>query len=419
MASAQSTTTLEAESLAMPRIARALRHQDFRYFWAGNFLSNIGTWMQNVAQGWLVLQLASSNPSFWLGVVGFAAASPMLVFALLGGVIADHVSKRRLIISTQLVMMASAFTMAALSFFGVITLGQLVALVLVTGIASSLNTPAYQAIVPRLVPREEIVNAIGLNSAQFNMSRVIGPTVGGFAMAAFGAAGNFLLNGLSFLSVIVAFRHIRFEDTLYTGEWKLWERLLEGFRYVRARQEMTTLIMLVSTASFLGVPYLTFVPLFARNILGLDERGLGLLMACSGLGAFCAAATVAYLGKLRRPGKFTFYTGVAFFCAIVAFSLSREFWLTGVVQFIAGYSMILMVATINTFLQHLAADEMRARVMSIYATAYLGLPPLGSLLAGLLSRLWPVPYVLAGMAVAALVLFTAIYSLRPEFRRLD
>src|SRR4029077_3495820 len=199
----------ETSVIELPRIARALRHRDFRLFWTGNFLSNIGTWMQNIAQGWLVLQL--TNSAFWLGVVGFSASIPILLFALIGGVIADHVNRRKLLMVTQSIMMLSAFTMAGLAYTK-INVKEIVLLAFVTGIAMSLNTPSYQALVPQLVPREDLTNAIALNSAQFNMSRVLGPTLGGFAMAIVGVAGNFFLNGLSFLAVLIALTRIRYAE---------------------------------------------------------------------------------------------------------------------------------------------------------------------------------------------------------------
>src|SRR5207248_4435021 len=193
--------SIEPGTLEMPRVVRALRNRNFRYFWIGNFLSNIGTWMQSVAQGWLVLELASKAPpeifgsvgqrsAFWLGVVAFAASAPMLAFTLIGGVIADRVDKRRLLIRTQSVMMLSAFTMSVLSFTRLINIPEIVLLAFLTGTAMSLNMPGYQALVPSLVPREDLTNAIALNSAQFNLSRVLGPTIGGFVMAWWGVRRN-------------------------------------------------------------------------------------------------------------------------------------------------------------------------------------------------------------------------------------
>jgi MFS family permease len=407
----------ETTVIRFPRIARALSNRDFRLFWAGNFLSNIGTWMQNVAQGWLVLKL--TNSAFWLGMVGFASTIPILLFALIGGVIADHVNKRKLLIVTQSAMMIFAFVMAALAYFKVITVAEIVWLAMGTGIAMSLNTPSYQALVPQLVRREELVNAIALNSAQFNMSRVLGPTLGGFAMAAVGEAGNFFLNGLSFLAVIVALTRMRYSERSEPGEGHLWLKLKQGFAYVFASEEISSLVVLIGIGSLLAIPYLVFVPYFARDVLHTGESGLGILMACSGVGAFFGAGTIAYMGNFRRRGRFVYCAGLAFFASIIAFTFSRSFALSGLLLMLAGYAMVLTVATINALLQHLAEDYMRGRVMSIYSTAFLGLPPIGCLIAGFLTRVLTAPHAIATMVAAAIVGSTWLYTASRSLRQLD
>ncbi|HKE32543.1 MAG TPA: MFS transporter [Candidatus Angelobacter sp.] len=411
------TDAAETTVIEFPRIARALRNRDFRLFWAGNFLSNIGTWMQNVAQGWLVLQL--TNSAFWLGVVGFCSTIPILLFALVGGVIADHVNKRKLLIVTQSAMMVFAFAMAVLAYLNIIRVSHVALLAAGTGIAMSLNTPTYQALVPRLIPREDLINAIALNSAQFNMSRVLGPTLGGFAMAAVGVAGNFFLNGLSFLAVIIALTQIRYKEEIAPGEGHFLLKLKQGFAYVFAREEMSSLVMLVSIASLLVLPYLVFVPYFARDVLHSDERGLGILMACSGIGSFFAAGTIAYLGKVARRGRFVFGASLGFFATIIAFTFSRSFALSGGLLMLAGFFMIMMVATINALLQHLSDDYMRGRVMSIYSTAFLGLPPIGSLIAGSLARVISAAHAIAGMVALAFVAAIVVYGKRSALRELD
>jgi MFS family permease len=407
----------ETAVIAVPRIARALRHRDFRLFWAGNFLSNTGTWMQNVAQGWLVLQL--SNSAFWLGLVGFSSAIPILFFALIGGVIADHVNNRKLLLVTQSAMMFFAFAMCGLTFFHIITVERIALLALGTGIAMSLNTPSYQALVPQLIPREDLANAIALNSAQFNMSRVIGPTLGGFAMALVGVAGNFFLNGLSFLAVLFALTRMHYPTREAPPEGHLWDKLKQGFAYVFGHSYMSPLVWLTAIASLLAVPYLTFVPYFARDVLHTDARGLGILMACNGVGAFFAAGTIAYVSHIRRRGVFVVRAGVALFAVIILFSFSRSFILSGLLLMVAGYCMIIMVATINTLLQHLAADPMRGRVMSIYSTAFLGLPPLGSLIAGSLARVISPQHAIAGMCAGAILASFAVFEWKKELRELD
>ncbi|HXE89605.1 MAG TPA: MFS transporter [Terriglobales bacterium] len=405
-------------SLAMTRMASALRHRNFRLFWTGNFLSNIGTWMQNVAQGWLVLEL--SNSAFWLGVVGFASSAPMLVFTLLGGVIADQMDRRRLLMRTQAAMMVFAFVLAALTWFKVVNLPEILLLAFATGVAMSLNAPSYQALVPQLVPRKDLTNAIALNSAQFNMSRVIGPTLGGFAMAWFGVAGNFFLNGLSFLAVLVALARMEYPPAAANDDGAgMLEKLGEGFRYLFGQRSMLMLVTLVGLASIFGVPYLMFLPLFARDILGVGERGLGLLMAASGLGAFFGAVTVAWRGRVWRRGRFVTAWGTVFLASVILFSFSRWFALSLALQLVAGYSMILMVATVNSLLQHLSREEMRGRVMSMYATAFLGFAPVGSLIAGSLAGVMTAPVAIAAMSALALIVTLFLYFMRPELRCLD
>ncbi len=417
----------ETSVIELPRIARALRHRDFRLFWTGNFLSNIGTWMQNVAQGWLVLHL--TNSAFWLGLVGFAATIPILFFALIGGVIADHVNNRKLLMATQSVMMVAAFILAALASAKVIKPYEIVLLALVTGVAMSLNTPSYQTLVPQLVPREDLTNAIAVNSAQFNMSRVLGPTLGGFIMALVGssfpgniyagAAGNFFLNGLSFLAVIFVLTRIHYPPRESPPEGHLWGKLQQGFTYVFSHGHMSPLVVLTAIASLLALPYLIFVPYFARDVLHSDERGLGLLMACSGVGAFFGAVTIAYRMKIRRRGVFVVRAGTGFFLAIVLFTFSRNFLFSGLMLMAAGYFMVIMVATINAVLQHLAEDSMRGRVMSIYSTAFLGLPPIGSLAAGFLARVITPAHAIAGMSALALLGTWAVFAGKKELRELD
>ncbi|MBI2683069.1 MAG: MFS transporter, partial [Acidobacteriales bacterium] len=371
----------------------------------------------NIAQGWLVLQL--TNSAFWLGVVSFAAAAPLLVFTVIGGVIADRLDRRRLLLMTPVALMVSALLWAALTWTERITVTHIVLLAFVSGVAASLSAPAQQALVPQLVPRADLTNAIGINSAQFNLSRVIGPTVGGFAMELFGMAGNFFLNGLSFLAVIIALRNMHCPATSPIDEGSLWSRLREGFRYVFTNPKMTVLLWLVVLVAFLGVPALSFVPLFARDMLGAGERGLGVLMAFSGIGAFLAAVLFAYMGRPKRRGIVISASGSAYFAAIAMFALSKNFALSCAMLFLAGFAAIILVAIVNVRLQHMADDEMRGRTMSIYAMAYLGLPPLGSLLAGYLTRWISAPHAIAPLAAGGFILLGITLVTQKELRQLD
>jgi MFS family permease len=407
----------ETGSERVPLVFRALRNPNFRLFWSGNFLSNIGTWMQNVAQGWLVLTLTDS--AFWLGVVGFAGSIPFLFFTLFGGVIADRVNKRRLLMVTQTVMMILAFLLAGLAWLKIITVWEIAAIAFLNGTAMAMNAPSYQALVPRLVKREDLTNAIALNSAQFNMSRILGPTLGGYAMVLLGVAGNFFLNGASFVAVLWALTRIRYPDEKKARQESMWASLRGGFAYLRQQPQMFVLVWMTVAASLLGFPFLTFIPYFAKVQLNAGESGLGWLLAGSGLGAVLGAMTVAFAGTLRHRGAVLTGAGVVFFLAIIGFSYSRVFALSECLAFFEGYCGIMMISCFNVSIQHLSSDEMRGRIMSIYATSFLGLPPLGALMAGELSRHIPTGHALAMMAGLALLAFVGFFVFSPALREFD
>jgi MFS family permease len=400
-----------------PQVVSALRHPNFRLFWSGNFLSNIGTWMQNVAQGWLVLSL--TNSAFWLGVVGFAGSIPFLIFTLFGGVVADRVNKRRLLLVTQSIMMLLAFAMAVLTWLKIITVWEVVVLSFLNGMAMAINAPSYQALVPRLVPREDLTNAIALNSAQFNMSRILGPTLGGYAMAAVGMTGNFFLNGLSFLAVLWALTRIRYPEQERRDHPSYLTSLRQGFTYLNQQPQMLILMWMTAVVSFLAIPFITFIPFFAKMQLHTGESGLGWLLAASGLGAVLGAVTVASLGALRHRGRVVVVGGLFFFAAIIGFCYSRNFALSQCLALVEGYSAILMISSFNVAFQHLSSDEMRGRVMSIYATCFLGLPPLGALLAGEMSRHIPTGHALAMMAALAAAIYVGFYLFSRPLREMD
>jgi MFS family permease len=400
-----------------PPIVRALRNEDYRLFWGGCLLSNVGTWMQNVAQGWLVLEL--SNSSFWLGMVGFAASVPFLLFTLLGGVIADRVSKRRLLIGAQTAQMVLAFVLAGLTYFKVINIGQLALIAFLVGISNAVNAPAYQAMVPKLVPPEDLQNAIALNSAQFNMSRIVGPTLGGYAMAWVGMAGNFFLNGVSFLAVLWPLFRMRYPDEKPERGTSVLRSLRDGIVYVKRSPQMTAIVMLIASASLLLLPFITFVPYFAKDVLQVGERGLGFLMACSGIGALAAAGVVAAFPRIRWRGRVIVFSGLFVMTAMIVFCYSRSMALSAVMAFCEGFGMIISLSTVNVTMQQLSSDEMRGRVMSIYATSFLGLPPVGCLIVGVLSRHMPTEHALAAMIGLAMVYYLGFYVRSKPLRELD
>lgn len=400
-----------------PPIVRALRNEDYRLFWSGCLVSNIGTWMQNVALGWLVLEL--SNSSFWLGMVGFAASVPFLLFTLFGGVIADRVSKRHLLIGTQTSQMIFAFVLAGLTYFKIITIGQLALLAFLTGVSNALNAPAYQALVPRLVPPEDLQNAIALNSAQFNTSRILGPTLGGYAMVYFGMAGNFLLNGFSFLAVLWPLHRMRYPEEKRERHASVLRSLHDGIAYVRRSPEMSAIVMLIASASLFLLPFITFIPYFAKDVLNVGERGLGFLMACSGIGALVAAGLVAAVPRIRHRGRVIVFFGLFVMTAMIIFCYSRIFALSVSMAFCEGFGMIISLSTVNVTMQQLSSDEMRGRVMSIYATSFLGLPPVGCLIIGVLSRHMPAEHALAAMIAVAMACYVGFYARSKALRELD
>jgi MFS family permease len=408
----------EVEADRFPQVIRALRNPNFRLFWGGNFLSNIGTWMQNVAQGWLVL-LLTGNSAFWLGVVGFAGSIPFLFFTLFGGVISDRVNKRRLLLCTQTAMMLLAFLLAALAYLHRISVWGVAVIAFLNGMAMSMNQPSYQALVPQLVKREDLTNAIALNSAQFNLSRIVGPTLGGYAMALIGVAGNFFLNGVSFLAVIWAIARIKYPAETPPRRESMLTSLGAGLRYVRHHPQMYVLVVMMAVSSLLSIPFLTFIPYFARVQLHTGAAGLGWLLAALGLGALLGALHVAWRGIIRNRGKLIAFGGAGGMAILVIFCYTHIFMLSEVLMILEGYWMILTISAVTVAMQHLSSDEMRGRVMSIYGTCFLGLPPLGALLAGELSRHIPTAHALALMSGVSGLAFLGFFAFSPALRELD
>ena len=283
-----------------------------------------------------------------------------------------------------------------------------------------MNAPSYQALVPKLVKREDLTNAIALNSAQFNMSRILGPTLGGYAMVLFGMAGNFFLNGLSFLAVLWALVRIDYPEEDLSRHQSMWDSLHGGFAYLRSNRQMYVLIWMTAFASFFGFPFITFIPYFAKVQLHAGESGLGWLLAV--LGAGIGAGRDDGRGLRRHPSSWPRADRLLAWCsfaAIIGFSYSHVFALSQVSGILEGFCGILMISCFNVSIQHLSSDEMRGRIMSIYATSFLGLPPIGALVAGELSRHIHTGHALAMMAGVALLSFVGFFAFSPPLRELD
>jgi len=389
------------------RIGAALTYRDFRVLWIGAFTSTIGTWMQKVSQNWLVLTLAGSSSAFYLGLDSFLGELPILLFTLIGGVVADRRDRRQLLLMSQYIQMATAFALAALVYWGQVRIWHVLVLSTITGLAQAFGGPAYQSLLPSLVDRQHLPNAIAFNSIQFNLARVIGPLMAGGALATFGMVACFGLNGLSFLAVIAAILMMRVRHTPPTTATRLGQELAGGFAYVRAHPEFTAMAALGFAATFLGNPLLTFLPLFEQDVLHGDVRLYTQLMACAGIGAVAGALVVAWLGRFAHMGRTLLILQVAFGTVVVLFASTRLFWLNGVLLFGAGACMVMVFSMLSSLVQLNAPNEMRGRVMSIYMVAFRGGMPLGSLVGGWIANQTSAPTVLTinGVLLGLLALF--------------
>ncbi len=398
-----------------PSAFQALQDRNYRAFWTGSFLSNIGTWMQSVAQGWLVLQL--TNSAFWLGLVGFAASLPSLVFSLMGGVLADRFNRRKLLFVTQSVMMVSALAIGVLTATHYIVIAEIVSLAFLSGLANSVNGPAYQATLPDLVGDKNLHNAIALDSSQFNLSRVIGPTLGGFALAAFGPATCFLLNGASFVALLFALSLIQLPDNGTNRANSVWRDLLEGMRYVRRTPIILVLLLIIVVVSLFGMPYVTMLPVFARDILRAGARGLGYLYGAAGVGAVLGTLILAAWGDRRHKGIIILTSSSLFGLFIVLFAMSRTFVLSLILLSMVGMMMVGGLTLAKTVLQTAAAVDMRGRVMSMYFFCAVGFFPLGNLVAGALAGWRNAPFALEVGGSVVFLFCATMLACVPRLRR--
>src|ERR1041385_7535300 len=404
---------------------RALRHRNFRLFWSGAFLSNTGTWMQAVAQGWLVLQL--SNSPFWLGVDGFMATAPGLVLTLAGGVFADLFDRRKLLIYTQAVAGLAALTLGVLVLTHVVKVWMVLCLSFVTGCCMSLAGPSYMALVFDLVGHRDLANAIALNSTQFQLARAIGPVFAGIGFKLFGLPGCFIANGISFVFVVIAMLMVKFnrpeasdgapprsvrQKGVFLGD------LIAGFRYVAGRPRVSMLLVISAVSSLFGAPYIYMTPVFARDILHFGETGLALLQGTAGAGGVFGCLCLAYLGDFRHKGWFVLLGILAFSICLVGFSLSTNVRLSLFFLFALGFGIVCSVAVTNTLLQKLVTDEMRGRVMSMFMLSFIGAMPIGNLIAGAASHRFGAPHTLAAGGVVITIFVVLVTWRRPRLRQL-
>lgn len=387
----------------------SLAHRPFRRYWIGLFLSNIGTWMQVVAQGWLVLRLSDS--ALMLGLVGFAGSIPTLLLAPLAGVAADRADRRRLLMSTQSAQMVCALILAAATGFHFVSVALVAAVAIVNGLANAFTMPSHQSLFLDLVGREDLMNAISLNSMQFNLSRVIGPMIAGLTIAGFGETGCFLLNAISYLAVISALAALPALHRRRAGSRGAWVDLRIGMRFARRRAIILPLLAVAASLAVFGTPAVTLAPLFARRLLHVGPQGLGGMLSAVGLGAAASALFLASLGDFRRKGAAVFAAASGFALSLAGLGVSRLYVLSLAFLALLGASMSSSASLINTLLQTSAPDRLRGRVISLYALAWLGLVPVGNLQAGAVAERFGAAAALyvgaAGIAVTLLTVWIA------------
>jgi MFS family permease len=399
------------------RVAAALTYRDFRLLWLGALLSSVGTWMQKVAQAWLIVTLTGTASAFYLGLDSFVGEVPILLFTLIGGVVADRANRRHLLLGSQFVQMATAFTLAALVFTDRIHVWQILALSFLTGVAQAFGGPAYQSLIPSLVPKETLPNAIALNSIQFNLARVIGPVIAGGALTAFGMVACFGLNGLSFLFVIAAIVALHVKHIPPGAGTGLRAQLRGGLSYVRHQPQLMTLTILGFISAFLGLPLLTFLPIITKDVFQQDVGLYTQFMTVAGMGAVLGALSVAWVGKHRHMGMMLLVMQALLGLISIGFSLSTSIWLSQVLLFVGGAMLVTCFSMTTSLVQLLAPHELRGRVVSIYMVAFRGGSPLGGLISGwLVTQIGSAPYVLALngglLTIAALITMTRDHGLR-------
>jgi MFS family permease len=389
------------------RLGAALLSRDFRILWLGAFVSTIGTWMQKIAQNWLVLSLTGS--AWYLGLDSFLGELPILLFTLVGGVIADRHNRRFLLISSQIVQLSAAAALALLVWFDVVQIWHVLLLSCATGLAQAFGGPAYQSLIPSLVPKKDLPNAIALNSIQFNLSRVLGPVLAGLALTSVGIAACFGLNSLSFLAVIAALIALRVPHVRPATSTAMLTEMKGGLRYVRNESTLVGLIIVATASTFLGLPMQTFLPVLAQQIFGEGVDAYSRMMSCSGAGAVTGALAVAWLGRFEGMGKLLLRLQAVFSLLMIAVAWSRSMPLTYLLLFTAGVATVITTSLLTSLVQFVAPDDMRGRVMSIYMVAFRGGMPLGSLVSGALASRIGLPAVLT--INGALLCLAAVYFL--------
>lgn len=398
----------------LPVTFRALKHRNFQLFFSGQLISLIGTWMQNVAQAWLVYKLTGS--SLLLGSVGFASQFPVFLASPFGGIVADRNNRQKVVIGTQAASMFLAFILAGLTLAKRITIPEIFVLAALLGIVNAFDIPGRQAFLVEMVGKEDLINAIALNSSMFNGARIIGPAIAGILVARIGEGWCFFANAISYIAVIIGLFMMRVERRHQPPIGSPLEHIKEGFRFVGDTQPIRALLVLLGLVSLVAMPYTVLMPIFADRILHGGARGLGILMGATGVGALLGALTLATRTGVHGLGRWVTLSCAGFGVFLIIFSLSRSFWLSTALLVPVGFCMMLQMSSSNTLIQAMVPDHLRGRVMSVYSMMFMGMAPFGALLGGVVADTLGAPLAVSMGGVAALG-GAAIFGLRlPKMR---
>lgn len=400
---------------------RALNYRNFRLYMSGQVVSLVGTWMQTVAQSWLVYRLTGS--AFLLGAVGFASQIPVFLLGPIGGAVADRFNRHKVVIITQCSFMVLAFTLALVTLSEAVQIWHIFVISSLIGTVTAFDMPARQSLIAQLVRKEDLMSAIALNSSVFNSARIIGPAVAGILVAIIGEGWCFFVNGASFLAVITVLTMMRVSAPARdAGPGSALTRTLEGFRFVRATGALRSLLLLLGMASIMGIPYTVLMPVFAHQVLGTDAQGMGILIGATGAGALIGSLSFAARTDIKGLGRLLGLALSGFGLSLILFSLSRSFWLSVALLAPAGFCQMTHLACTNTLLQSIAPDRLRGRIMSIYSMMLIGMAPIGSFLAGVVAQKAGAPVTVmlgaAGCLLGAIVFLSRLQAFLPQVQRL-
>jgi len=417
----RSSSDARQEMLRVSAIGRALRHRNFQLFFSGQLISLIGTWMQNVAQAWLVYRLTGS--SLLLGVVGFAGQIPVFLFAPVGGIVADRWNRHRVVIGTQTAAMILAFILSSLTLLHVVRVWEIVVLASLLGAVNAFDIPARQSLLIDMVGREDLMNAIALNSSMFNGARVIGPAIAGLLVAWIGEGWCFFANAVSYIAVLIGLLMMQLGPLRQSlTDASPFEHMAEGLRFVTRTAPIRALILLIGLVSLVAVPYSVLMPIFADRILHGGARGLGILMGATGVGALLGALTLAMRHGVHGLGRWVGFSAASFGVSLILFSFSRWFAVSMLLLVPVGYSVMLQMSSCNTLIQTMVPDELRGRAMAAYTMMFMGMAPMGSLFAGAVAQRIGAPWTVAiggmGAIVGAAIFLRKLPALRFEAQQL-